>query len=201
METTSFAVTWDYRCPYARNAHEHVLAALEAGAPWHVRFVPFSLNQVHVEEGDTDVWDDPAMAPALLAMQVGVAVRDTRPDDFLRAHRALFRARHDDALDIRDAGVLRDVLTREGIDADAVFEEVESGRPLASFRREHEEVSASHGVWGVPTFLAGDEAVFVRLMHRPGEDRDGARRTIGRIVELLSGWTDLNEFKRTRIPR
>ena len=44
--STSFAVTWDYRCPFARNAAEHVLTALEAGADWDVTWVPFSLNQV-----------------------------------------------------------------------------------------------------------------------------------------------------------
>jgi hypothetical protein len=49
--TAVFAVTWDYRCPFARNAHEHVLTGLTAGADWQVTFVPFSLGQVHVEEG------------------------------------------------------------------------------------------------------------------------------------------------------
>ena len=44
----TFAVTWDYRCPFARIGHEHVLDALEAGAPWDVTFVPFFLNQSHV---------------------------------------------------------------------------------------------------------------------------------------------------------
>jgi hypothetical protein len=38
---TDFAVTWDYRCPFARNAHEHVLAGLADGADWDVTFVPF----------------------------------------------------------------------------------------------------------------------------------------------------------------
>src|SRR5438874_13413158 len=66
----SFAVTWDYRCPFARNAHEHLLTALEAGAPWDVTFSPFSLDQVHVEEGGTPVWEDPEKARNLLAMQV-----------------------------------------------------------------------------------------------------------------------------------
>ena len=49
-------------------------------------------------------------------------------------------------------------------------------------------------MFGVPTFIVGDEAVFVRLMSR-GEPSD-----IDRVLELV-GWTDLNEFKRTRIPR
>src|SRR5688572_17655611 len=90
----TFAVTWDYRCPFARNAHEHVLTALEGGADWDVTFTPFSLNQAHVEEGGLDVWDDPAAAPALVAMQAGIAVRDRFPDQFLAVHAALFRARH-----------------------------------------------------------------------------------------------------------
>ena len=198
--TLRFAVTWDYRCPFARNGHEHVAAALQGGADWDVRFVPFSLNQVHVEEGQPDVWDDPEKAPALLAMQAGIAVRDSFPDAFLPVHLDLFRARHDDARDIREEDVVRSVLARH-VDADAVFDEIASGRPLATFRREHQEVAESHDVFGVPTFIAGDEAVFVRVMHRPGEDRESGRKTIERIVDLLTGWTDLNEFKRTRIPR
>ena len=81
-----FSVNWDYRCPFARNAHEHLIAGLEAGADWHVTYVSFSLNQAHVEEGQPDVWDDPTKAPSLLAMQVGIAVRDSWPDAFHRVH-------------------------------------------------------------------------------------------------------------------
>jgi DSBA-like thioredoxin domain len=199
--STAFAVTWDYRCPFARNGHEHLVAGLEAGAPWEVEFVPFSLNQAHVAEGEPDVWDDPGKAPALLAMQVGLAVRDTWPDAFHRVHLALFAARHDEARDIREADVLRDVVKTQGLDPDAVFEEVDSGRPLATFRAAHQAAVADHQVFGVPTFIAGDQAVFVRVMHRLGEDREGGRRTIERILDLLTGWVDLNEFKRTTIPR
>ena len=54
----SFAVTWDYRCPFARNAHEHLAAALAGGADWDVTFLPFSLSQAHVPEGGAPVWDD-----------------------------------------------------------------------------------------------------------------------------------------------
>ena len=52
----AFSLTWDYRCPFARNAHEHVIAGLRSGAAWDVTFVPFSLGQVHVAEGEPDVW-------------------------------------------------------------------------------------------------------------------------------------------------
>ena len=85
--TRSFALAFDYLCPFARNASEHVTAGLRAGAGWDVSFVPYSLAQGHVEEGESDVWDRPRplAAPGLLALAAGVAVRDTLPDRFLEA--------------------------------------------------------------------------------------------------------------------
>lgn len=201
LSTLSFAVTWDYRCPFARNAHEHIVAALEAGAPWEVRFIPFSLNQAHVEEGGTDVWDDPDQARNLLAMQVGIVVRDRFPDDFLRIHAALFAARHDQGRDLREADELKDILTENGIDPTAVFNEIEDGWPLETFRKEHEASVSEHRVFGVPTFIDGDRAIFIRVMDRPQGDSERATSTIERLMELVTGWPDLNEFKATSIPR
>jgi hypothetical protein len=196
-----FSVNWDYRCPFARNAHEHLIAGLEGGARWNVTFLAFSLNQVHVDEGQPDVWDDPERAAALLAMQVGVAVRDTMPEHFRRVHLALFAARHDHGLDIRDENVLREVLQAQGVDGDAVFTEIGTGVPLETFRKEHERSVADHRVFGVPTFVTDGQAVFFRLMHRPQGDTALATRTIERVLDLAAGWPDLNELKHTSIPR
>jgi hypothetical protein len=199
----SFAVTWDYRCPFARNAHEHVLTGLAAGADWDVAFLPFSLGQAHVPEGGTSVWDEPAQDTGILALQAGVVVRDTFPEQFLAVHRALFAARHDDALQIKEPEVIRNVLTAHGVDADEVFAAIDDGSALKTTQIEHEAYVASHSVWGVPTFIAGEEAVFIRFMHRSPEGSDAAEsiRTIERAVELVGGWTDLNEFKHTSIKR
>ena len=51
--------------------------------------------------------------------------------------------------------------------------------------------------------IAGDQAVFVRLMDRSsaGADPGISVRAVERTVDLVSGWTDLNEFKHTSIPR
>ncbi len=199
--STSFAVNWDYRCPFARNAHEHVTTALQAGADWQVEFVPFSLSQVHVEEGQPDVWEDPSKAPDLLALEAGVVVRDRYADRFLDTHLALFRARHDEGRDIREEGVVRDVLAGQGLDPDAVMAEVAAGWPRESVRKSHEGSVADYQAFGVPTFMAGGRAVFVRLMTRPGGDGELARRTIERVLDLVTGVPELNEFKQTTIPR
>lgn len=197
----SFSVTWDYRCPFARNAHEQVLAGLAAGADWDVTFVPFSLGQVHVEEGQTPIWDRPEEDSGLLALQVGVVVRDSNPDSFLGVHGDLFALRHDQGKMLNDEGLLREVLDRHGIDADEVFEAVAGGGVLSTVRKEHEAAERDHDVWGVPTFIMGDEAAFVRLMSRPGDDGEAAKVAVNKVIDLLGGFPILNEFKHTSLDR
>ena len=201
MTVPAFSVTWDYRCPFARNFCEHVVVALQGGAPWNVRFIPFSLDQVHVEEGEVDAWDNPGACRSLLAGQVGVAVRDRWPERFLAAHLAIFACRHDQGADLRDRAVLRAGLTEVGLDPDEVFAEVDAGWPLETFRKEHERVIVDHRCFGVPTVSVDDSAAFVRVMHRPRRDAETARRTVERMLDLLVGCPELNEFKHTSIPR
>lgn len=195
----SFAVTWDYRCPFARIVHEHVLDGLAAGADWDVRFLPFSLDQSHVEEGAPPVWAEPERYPGLLANEVGIAVRDRFPAQFPAVHAALFEARHGRARDTRKREVVAEVLAEAGVDPVAVLAEVDDGWPLEVFHKEHDAAAEEHAVWGVPTFIAGGQAAFVRLMERPNGDGQLAVATIDRIVGLLTGWPALNEFKHTTV--
>ena len=194
-----FAVTWDYRCPFARNAHEALVKGLQEGRDWDVRFWPFSLDQVHVDESAVPVWqrnldEDEKSMTGVRALLWGIAVRDAFPDQFLDFHVAVFRARHDDAKKLADESVLRDVAASVGLDPDAVADEVASGRPLKALEAEHTEAVDRYAVFGVPTIIEGDEAVFVRLMERGNVD------DFAHALDLV-GSTRLNEFKRTTIPR
>lgn len=202
----AFSVTFDYRCPFARNAHEHLLAGLAGGADWDVTFVPLSLGQLHRKEGETAVWDEPETDTGLWALRAGIAVRDLHPERFPEVHRALFALRHD-ATEQLDGPAVSAALARllGQSTADEIADIVESGDALATVRKEHEAAVAGPGAWGVPTFAVSDErGVFVRLMDRnPGEaddDRARGRATIERVLDLLE-WTELNEFKATRISR
>jgi len=171
-----------------------------AGDEWDVRWLGFSLNQTKVSGGEIDVWDDPEMAATRMAVEVGIAVRDGWPDAFPQVHRALFAARHDQGLDIREHDVVADVLTAHGLDADEVFNEVLGCGPRDVFRAEHLAAVADHKVFGVPTVIAGGQAVFIRLVDRPGGDAAKARDTVERCLDLITGWPNLNEFKHTSIP-
>jgi protein-disulfide isomerase-like protein with CxxC motif len=201
MDIPPFSVTWDYRCPFARNAHEHVAVAMEAGAPWQVTFVPFSLSQAHVAEDEPPVWDDPDKAGDLLALAAGIVGRDRHPDRFLAQHQALFAARHDHGQDQRDPLVVSEVARSVGLDGDRLMTEVRAGWAQKEMRAAHERAVSEHGVFGVPTFVVGEQAVFVRFMHRPAGDADLARTTIERTIRLIVDHPELNEFKHSRIHR
>ena len=201
MALAPFTVTFDYRCPFARTAHEHLVLALRAGADLDVTFAPFSLDQPHVEPGGLDAWADPGLIPAQTATLVGLAVRDPHPEHFLAAHLALFTARHEHRLDLKDPEAVARVVDAAGGDGQAALVEVASGRPLATLAEEHQRLVKDHDVFGVPTFVIGDHAVFIRLMERPGGDAAIAMATIERILDTITGWPGLNELKHTRIPR
>ena len=198
---TSFAITWDYRCPFARIAADHVITGLEHGAEWDVTWVPFSLTQAHVAEGELDAWDDPSKASSLYAMEAGIVVRDRFPNQFLAVQRGLFDIRHVQGQDLRQPEVIAEVLRTHGVDPDAVTDEIEAGWPRATFQKAHTEAVDGWGVFGVPTFIVGDAAVFVRLMSGPEGDGAVARRTVDRVLDTITTWPELNEFKYSRISR
>ena len=59
---------------------------------------------------------------------------------------------------------------------------------------EDTEAVDGYGAFGVPTFIEGEEAAFVRFMERGRVD------DLERMLDLLQ-WSRLNEFKRPRVPR
>jgi hypothetical protein len=198
--TRSFALTWDYRCPYARIAHDHVVTGLRAGADWDVTFLPFSLGQSHVEHGQPDVWDEPHRDTGLLALQVGVTVRDHHRHQFLDVHDALFALRHRRGGSLQSREQLSAVLADAGLDPAEVLDRVDTGEALATIKHQHTTYARSHHVWGVPTFVVGDAAVFVRLLDPASGDGALALGTVERILDQIE-WPILNELKHTSVPR
>jgi predicted DsbA family dithiol-disulfide isomerase len=95
-------------------------------------------------------------------------------------------------LDIGAEHVLRDVAKSVGLNDVAVDGVVATGIPQERLRDEHTSLIADLDVFGVPTFIANGEAIFARIMDRHNVT------DVARVIEMLD-WTNLNEFKRTRI--
>ena len=173
-----------------------MIAAVRGGADLDIRYTAFSLDQVHVPEGEPPVWErEPKeWGSGVLALLYGIAARDQFADSFEDAHLALFAARHDHGLKLDEEAVLRKAVASAGLDADVVAAEAWSGRPLKTLAAEHTEAVERWAVFGVPTFIEGDDAAFIRFMER------GRVGDLERALDML-GWTDLNEFKRPSVPR
>jgi len=56
-------------------------------------------------------------------------------------------------------------------------------------------------VFGVPTFIVDDRAVFVRLMSRNAGDGAAGRQAIEGVLGLFDSQPDLNEFKYTTLSK
>jgi hypothetical protein len=194
-----FDLSFDYRCPFAKNIHLHVITALRAGADFDVNFAPWSLSQGGREAGP-DVWDDPAYDADLLSLAAAISVRDQQKEYFLDAHEALFRARHDRAIRLVTLDEISNVLAPLGVDMATVAADVASRRP-------HDVIAASHKefdrfeAFGVPTFVVNDDATFVRYMSEPSDDPAQSVELITSLLALMTNRADLNEFKHTQLPR
>ncbi|HEV2368251.1 MAG TPA: DsbA family protein, partial [Acidimicrobiales bacterium] len=116
-------------------------------------------------------------------------------------HLALFSARHDQGRDLRVKDVVRDVLAESGADAEAVMAAIADGGPLEEFRKAHQSSVEQHDAWGVPTFIVGDRAAFVRIMTRPEGDARASIDLIDRIVDAVGTWSEVNELKHTSLAR
>ncbi len=196
---TAFELSFDYRCPFAKNIHLHVLTALRAGADFDVSFVPWTLSQGHRPDGAPDVWDDPAREPDLIALAAGVSVRDQQPEHFLAAHEALFRARHEQHVRLATFDEVASVLEPIGVDVARLRADLETRRPYREIQANYERF-ATVEAFGVPTFVVGSDATFVRYMDPPTHDADASIRLISSLLDLMTGQPQLNEFKHTRLP-
>jgi 2-hydroxychromene-2-carboxylate isomerase len=116
------------------------------------------------------------------------------PDQFLAWHSAAFAARHEEGAKIAKLEVLREIASGAGLDGAAIEAEIETGRPLKTLAAEHTEAVKKHAMFGVPTFVVNNRAVFIRFMDRKNPV------DIDKALDLLE-WTDLNEFKHTSVPR
>jgi predicted DsbA family dithiol-disulfide isomerase len=195
----SFQLSYDYRCPFAKNIHLHVVTALRAGADFDVTFAPWTMSQGYKANSAPDVWDDPTRDEELLALAVSTSIRDFQPEYFLDAHEALFRARHERAIRLVTTEEIRDVLSSTGVDLDQVFDDVESRRPhkvIGESFREFDRYEA----FGVPTFVVGSDATFVRYMNAPSDDAGASVTLIESLVSLMSNQSALNEFKHAKVP-
>ena len=201
MNHPPFVLLYDYRCPFARNVHEHVLAARASGLELDVTFEPFTLSQGHIAEGAPAVWDDPRHDGSMLSLEVSVAVRDAHPDSFDALHTVLFDARHERGISLTTREQIAELLVEVDLDPGEIFALVDSRGPRRLIADAWTHFHDDLGVFGVPTFVVDDrDATFVRLMTGPDRQDPGASMAVvERLLHLVIFQTEINEVKHTRL--
>ncbi|HEY7931373.1 MAG TPA: DsbA family protein [Acidimicrobiales bacterium] len=195
----SFKLSYDYRCPFAKNIHLHAVAALRAGADLSIEFSPWTMSQGYRDEGAPDVWADPSKDADLLALAVSVSIRDQQPEHFLDAHEALFRGRHEQGLALKSWADVEAALATTNVDLEAVRRDVDARRPHAVIGATFREFEG-YEAFGVPTFVVNGDATFVRYMRAPSDDDQASAKLFDSLLTLMSSEVDLNEFKHTKVP-
>jgi len=104
--------------------------------------------------------------------------------------------------DLRDRSVLAEVFGGgRGRSDQRVRGQSTTDGPSRRSAKSTKPPPATCRVFGVPTFIVGGSAVFVRLLNRPEGNVDVAKTTIEGVVNLIGDFPELNEFKYTAIPR
>ena len=196
---TAFELSYDYRCPFAKNIHLHMVSALKAGGKFDVTFVPWTMSQGYKSDGSPDVWDDENRNAELLALAVSTSIRDQQPEHFLDAHEAMFRARHEKGIRLVNIEEIEALLSPLGVDMDKVRNDVASRRPHQVIAQSF-KLFAKVEAFGVPTFVIGNDATFVRYMNGPSSDAQESIAVIDSLVSMMANQPELNEFKHTRAP-
>ena len=196
---SSFQLSYDYRCPFAKNLHLHVVTALRAGANFEVTFVPWTMSQGSKADGAPDVWDDGDRDGDLLALAVSTSVRDLQPQYFLDVHEALFRARHELAIRLVTMKEIDGVLAPTGVNLEDIHADVASRRPHKVIGESYREFDR-YEAFGVPTFVVDNVATFVRYMTTPNDQPGESIALIESLIHLMTNQSALNEFKHTTVP-
>lgn len=192
----------DFLCPWARIG-AHWIRNVEATGKLdlELEFKSFSLENVNLpEEASADeLWSTATERRGLIPAAAAKWVQTQAPESFKDYQRLMFDARHVDHEKIGQPAVTAEILTKAGLDGDAVVKELTGdSKWLEAARADHDEANEL-GIFGVPTFVfPGAAPAFVRLL----EITDGDRALeIFRDVQASAGNPTIHEIKRPALMR
>ena len=172
--TRSFGLTFDYRCPFARNGHEAAVNALREGADLDIRFLAV-LARPGPRRGGRAAGVG-ARSRRLGHRHPGADVRHrgprrASPTTSSTPTSRCSRQRHDHGLKLGHEDVLQEAIEKVGLDAAAVKDEVvERASARRPRRGAHPPRSTSTRCSACPRSSTDDDAVFVRYMERGRAD-------------------------------
>jgi predicted DsbA family dithiol-disulfide isomerase len=135
----------------------------------------FSLEQQNSQEDpEFLMWEHPEHpTEGVLALVAAKAAAHQGEGLFLRFHRGLFQAKHDEGKDIADRDFLRELAEKAGLDLVRFEQDLDNKETWQAVGRDHIEAREAHSIFGVPSLVFGEsQAVFVKLDSLPDSKRE-----------------------------
>ena len=193
--TRSFAVFYDYLCPFVYRASVLLQNVRDSGQrPIDIRWRYFSLIQVNSKDDGWTIWDAlDSEARGRLAFKAAEAARRQGAfDDF---HMALLRARHEKRVDIDDVAVVEQVAEDSGLDLDRFRTDIADPQIVSALERDHRAAVAEYGVFGTPTFVFDAGATAYVRLSEPPEASDSVA-IFDRVISIAAEEPRILEIKR-----
>ncbi len=143
---------------------------------------------------EVKVWEHPeARSRGVAALAAAQAARLLNPGRLPAFHMGLFEARHEQARDLADPATLDAVATAAGYDREAFARARVSPEAWAAVGRDH-EAAVALGVFGTPTLVVGDQAVFLKMQPLP--ENESALEVLEEVLDLLTRRRYVLELKK-----
>lgn len=176
MTTDATLKVWvDFLCPWARIG-AHWIRNVEATGELELEleFKSFSLENINLPEDASadELWSTATERRGLIPAAAAKWVQTQAPDSFKDYQRLMFDARHVDHEKIGQPAVTAAVLSKAGLDGEAIVHDLtDDPKWLEAARADHDEANEL-GIFGVPTFVfPGTAPAFVRLLEITEGDR------------------------------
>ncbi len=165
----------DFLCPWARIG-AHWIRNVEAtgNLDLELEFKSFSLVNINLPEDASadELWATATERRGLFPAAAAKWVQTQAPDSFTEYQRLMFDARHVDHEKIGQPAVTAQILSKTGLDGDAIVKDIsDDPKWLEAARADHDEANEL-GIFGVPTFVfPGTAPAFIRLLEITDGDR------------------------------
>ena len=173
------------------------------GENLQVTYKAFMLEQAnHKREPDYKVWLDRFYALRdMQSLEAAKCAALQGEEQFHELNLRLFRAFHQEKLDISDQLVICKLAEEAGLDMDRFIEDMRSHSQREAVIREHDEAIEKYGIFGAPTIVFDNgEAIFVKLAAGDWEGTED-EALFQRVADMASEMPFVMELKKPSLPK
>lgn len=194
MEKGKISVLFDFRCPFSYLFFQYVQRCEKTLKLFN--FIPYPLSRSHFESQQS-YWREDFKVLGLNALLVANYVRQYSLNQYNELLAQLFSLKFKHFLNVDEEGSLVKAMLDLGME-EKIIKKSQEKTNVDDFKKTVEFYKGTFDVFGVPTLVYHDKAVFVKLQRAP-ESETRAETVIRQLISLVKDVPELAEFKHTKM--